>query len=157
MNVLERRNLTYRILASLVILLNLGFVGFCMSYVAVTPTRDQTITLIGCVFAAVLMIGEIVLLLRGGKQEPLLYKVFFNPNGRLNNVPLVFISVFCVIGVGLLLLGTLLNVFRHFEPNITISLFVLLVAVYLISNCLIYYLFCIMFKKKEFKLEYLIK
>ena len=145
-NIIERRNLTY-----------LGFVAYVLSFVFRSPSQNQTLTLIGCFFAATLMMIEIFLLLRGGKKDIELYKVFFNPNGRINNIPVVFFSVFCGLGVGFVVLGTCLYFLKHFEPNLTISLFILVVAVYLISNCLIYYLFLIMFKKREFKLEDLIK
>ena len=157
MNIEERRNLAHRLTSASLILLNLGFVGYCLYFIATSPSQNQIISIIACVFAALMMIFEIVLLLKGGKKESALYKIAFNPNGNINNVPLIAVSVFCFFGVGLIVLGTLLNVLKHVEPNISSSLVILLVAVYLVSNCLIYYLYCIMFKKREFKLEDLLK
>ena len=157
MNVEERRNLTYRLVSSIVIFLNLGFVGYSLSFIATSPNQNQIISIVACAAAALMMIFEIVLILRGGKKESAMYKIAFNPNGKINNVPLIAVSVFAVFGLGLIVLGTLLNIYKHFEPNISSSLVILIVAVYLVSNCLIYYLYCLMFKKREFKLEDLLK
>ena len=153
----ERRNLAYRLTSSFIILLNLGFDGFCMAFILMSPSENQVVSIIACIFAALMMIFEIVLFLRGGKKELALYKIAFNPNDNINNVPLVAVSVFAAIGVGFIVLGSLLNVYRHVEPNISSSFVILLVAVYLVSNCIIYFLFCLMFKKRKFKLEDLLK
>ena len=153
----ERRNIAYRLTSSFIILLNLSFVGYCLAFICTSPNQNQIISIIACIFAALMMIFEIVILLKGWKKELALYKICFNPNDNINNVPLVAVSVFATFGVGLIVLGTLLNIFKHEEPNISSSLVILIVAVYLVSNCLIYYLYVLMFKKRKFKLEDLLK
>ena len=157
MNIEERRNLTYRLISSVIVFLNLGFVAYCLYFISTSPNQNQIISIIACCFAALMMIFEIVLLLRGGKKESAMSKIVFNPNGRINNVPLIAVSVFCAFGVGLIILGTLLNGMKHVEPYISSSLVILIVAVYLVCNCIVYYLYCLMFKKREFKLEDLLK
>ncbi len=153
----ERRNLTHRLVSAAIVFLNLGFVAYTISFIFMYSEKNKVISLIACFFAAIMMIFEIVLLLRGGKKESALYKIAFNPNGNINNVPLIAVTVFTVLGVGLVVMGTLLNVLKHVEPYISSSFVILIVAVYLVSNCLIYFLYCLMFKKKKFKLEDLIK
>ena len=157
MNIEEKRNLTYRLTSASVIFLNLGLVGYSLYFIFTSPSENRTISLVACFSAVLMMVFEIVLLLRGGKKESAMYKIAFNPNGNINNVPLIAVSVFMVFGVGLIVLVTLLNVYKHVEPNITSSLVILIVAVYLVSNCLIYYLYCLMFKKRKFKIEDLLK
>ena len=157
MNIEERKNLTFRLVSAFMILLDLGFDAYVASYLFVTPSQNQIVSIVACLFAAVMMIFEIIIILRGWKKESAMYKIAFNPNGRVNNVPLIAVSIFCAFGVGLIIMGSLLNVMKHVEPNVSSSLSILVIAVYLVTNCLIYYFYCLMFKKREVKLEDLIK
>ena len=157
MNAAERKIVSFRLISSFMILLNLGFAAFVMYYNIVTVTKNQTVNIVSCVFSSLLMIFEIVFILRGWKKESQIYKIAFNRNERINNVPLIMVSVFFVMGLGLILLSTLLNVYKHFEPNISTSFSILNIAIYLCVNCLIYYLYCFMYKKREVNLKSLIK
>lgn len=157
MNIQERKNLAFRLISAFLILCDLGFVGFVCSYVFVTKNQNQLVSIIACVAAALMMIFEIVFILRGWKKDSAMYKIAFNHNQTINNVPLIAVSVFCVFGIGLIVMGTLLNVLKHYEPNLSASLSILEIAVYLVTNCLIYYLYVFMFKKREVNLKDLIK
>lgn len=157
MNASERKIVTFRLISSFMILLNLGFTIFVMYYSITNISQNQTVNIVSCVFSSLLMIFEIIFILRGWKKESQIYKIAFNTNERINNVPLIAISVFFVFGLGLIILSTLLNVYKHFEPNISTSFSILNIAIYLVINCLIYYLYCLMYKKREVNLRSLIK
>ena len=157
MNAAERKIVAFRLISSFMILLNLGFTIFVMYYSITNISQNQTVNIVSCVFSSLLMIFEIIFILRGWKKESQIYKIAFNTNERINNVPLIAISVFFVFGLGLIILSTLLNVYKHFEPNISTSFSILNIAIYLVINCLIYYLYCLMYKKREVNLRSLIK
>ena len=157
MNFQERKNVTFRLISSATILGVLGFDIYIFIYIITHKTNHQIVSAIGCILAALMMIFECYILLRGWKKESGLYKIAFNPNDKLNNVPFIAVCVFGVFGVGLVILGTLLNVLKHEEPFITSSFVIILVATYLLVNVLIYFLYCIMFKKRAIKLEDFIK
>ena len=157
MNAAERKIVTFRLISSFMILLNLGFTIFVMYYSITNISQNQTVNIVSCVFSSLLMIFEIIFILRGWKKESQMYKIAFNTNERINNVPLIAISVFFVFGLGLIILSALLNVYKHFEPNISTSFSILNIAIYLVINCLIYYLYCLMYKKREVNLRSLIK
>lgn len=157
MNAAERKIVTFRLISSFMILLNLGFTIFVMYYSITNISQNQTVNIVSCVFSSLLMIFEIIFILRGWKKESQIYKIAFNTNERINNVPLIAISAFFVFGLGLIILSTLLNVYKHFEPNISTSFSILNIAIYLVVNCLIYYLYCLMYKKREVNLRSLIK
>ena len=157
MNAAERKIVAFRLISSFMILLNLGFTIFVMYYSITNISQNQTVNIVSCGFSSLLMIFEIIFILRGWKKESQIYKIAFNTNERINNVPLIAISVFFVFGLGLIILSTLLNVYKHFEPNISTSFSILNIAIYLVINCLIYYLYCLMYKKREVNLRSLIK
>lgn len=157
MNFYEKKNLLFRLIAAFVIFLNLGFDGFVLYYVIMHDANSKIVSIMTCIFAAVMMIFEIALAIKGWNKENSLYKIAFNPNGRLNNVPFVAVLVFSIFGLGLLILSTLLNVLKGVEPYLTISYVILVVAVYLVSNCLLYDLYCWMFKTREINLKNFIK
>lgn len=157
MNASERKIVAFRLISSFMILLNLGFAIFVMYYSITNISQNQTVNIVSCVFSSLLMIFEIIFILRGWKKESQIYKIAFNTNERINNIPLIAISVFFVFGLGLIILSTLLNVYKHYEPNISTSFSILNIAIYLVINCLIYYLYCFMYKKREVNLRSLIK
>ena len=157
MNFQERKNLTFRLISVLLIAGALGFDIFIAIYIFSHKSSNQLVSGIGCILAGLMMIFESVLILRGWKKESILYKIAFNPNGKLNNVPFIAVWVATVFGVGLTILGSLLHYFRHEEPYITSSYVIILVAIYLLVNCIMYFLYCFMFKKREIKLEDFIK
>ena len=157
MNAAERKIVSFRLISSFLILLNLGFAIFVMYYSITNISQNQTVNIVSCVFSSLLMIFEVIFILKGWKKESQMYKIAFNTNERINNVPLIVISVFFVFGLGLIILSTLLNVYKHFEPNISTSFSILNIAIYLVVNCLIYYLYCLMYKKREVNLRSLIK
>lgn len=157
MNAAERKIVSFRLISSFMILLNLGFAIFVMYYSITNISQNQTVNIVSCVFSSLLMIFEVIFILKGWKKESQMYKIAFNTNERINNVPLIAISVFFVFGLGLIILSTLLNVYKHFEPNISTSFSILNIAIYLVVNCLIYYLYCLMYKKREVNLRSLIK
>ena len=73
-------------------------------------------------------------------------------------MPLIAVIVGNAFGLGLLALGISVYFVRYDDVTIRTSMLVILsVAVYLITNCLIYYLYILMFRKKEVRLEDLIK
>ena len=157
MNFIERKNLGFRLAAVFAILLNLGFDIFAFIYIYKFANENKILSMIACLFAALLMIFESVLLLMGGKKESALYKIAFNPNGRLNNVPFFGVLIFTFFGVGLTILGIILNVVTHYEPNVSISFIILVVSAYLLTKCLIYEFYCLLFKNRKIKLEDFIK
>lgn len=157
MNASERKIVAFRLISSFMILLNLGFAIFVMYYSITNISQNQTVNIVSCVFSSLLMIFEIIFILKGWKKESQIYKIAFNTNERINNIPLIAISVFFVFGLGLIILSTLLNVYKHYEPNISTSFSILNIAIYLVINCLIYYLYCFMYKKREVNLRSLIK
>ena len=157
MNFVEKKNLIFRLAAIFLLLCDLGFVGFASSHVFVVWTQNQIISMVAVIFAGLMMLFEVIIMFKCWNKENALYKIAFNPNGRLNNVPFVAVLIFSVFGIGLTLLGTLLNVLTHYEPNISISYVILVASIYLLTNCIIYFLYCLMFKKREIKLEDFIK
>lgn len=157
MNFVEKKNLIFRLVAIFLIFLDLGFAGFVCSHVFVVWTQNQIISIVAVVFAALMMIFEVVILFKGWNKENSLYKIAFNQNGRLNNVAFTAVIVFTVLGVGLTLLGTLLNIIAHYEPNISISYVILTASIFLLTNCIIYYIYCLMFRIREIDLKDFIK
>ena len=158
MNVQERKNLLYRLLATTILSISLGMIVFAF-IVVIKDEKEQ-------LFLDVLTLGtttlfwliEVILILKGGKKESNLYKIGFNDNGKINNVPLIAVIVGAAFGLGLIALGISVYFVRYDEITIRTSMLVILsVAVYLLTNCLIYFLYILMFKKREVRLEDLIK
>ena len=158
MNIQERKNLTYRLLASLILLISAAMITFAFIAVFSEERNQLFLDILTLGTTSFFLLVELFFILKGGKKESNLYKIGFNDNGKLNNVPLIAVMVGTAFGLGLIGLGVSVYFVRHDETTIRISMLVILsVAVYLVTNCLIYYLYILMFRKREVKLEDLIK
>ena len=158
MNFTERKNLTYRLLASLILLITAGLVIYAFIAVLRSEKQQLLLDIVTLSLTSLFLVLELVQILRGGKKESYLYKIAFEPNGTINTVPVIAVIVGTFFGVGLLALGVSVYFVRFNEVTIRNSMLVVLcVGVYLVTNCLIYYLYLIMFKKRETKLEDFIK
>ena len=158
MNISERKNLIYRLLASAILLISAGMIIYSFIVVFKVEHEQLLLDVITLSAASFFLIVELFFILKGGKKESNLYKIGFNDNGKLNNVPLIAVIVGAVFGLGLIGLGVSVYFVRYDEVTIRTSMLIILsVAVYLLTNCLIYFLYILMFKKREVRLEDLIK
>ena len=158
MNVQERKNLTYRLLASLILLISAGMILYTFVVVLQIEHEQLFLDILTLSTTSFFLLLELFFILKGGKKESNLYKIGFNDNGKLNNVPLIAVMVGTAFGLGLIGLGVSVYFVRYDETTIRTSMLVILsVAVFLVTNCLIYYLYILMFRKREVRLEDLIK
>ena len=158
MNVQERKNLTYRLLASLILLISAGMILYTFVVVLQIEHEQLFLDILTLSTTSFFLLVELFFILKGGKKESNLYKIGFNDNGKLNTVPLIAVMVGTAFGLGLIALGVSVYFVRYDETTIRTSMLVILsVAVFLVTNCLIYYLYILMFRKREVRLEDLIK
>ena len=157
MNFVERKTLVYRFVAFTLLLISLGVTAFSLSQIIVLRPEELILMLITIAICALFAILESVFILKGWKKESNLQKIAFNENSHVNNVPLIGVSVGAAFGLGLLALGISVYLIRV-EPTVKASMLaVLSVSVYLLVNCLIYYIYLIMFKNRPLNLKDLIK
>lgn len=158
MNISERKNLIYRLLATAILLISAVMIIYTFVVVFSVERQQLLLDVVTLSTASFFLLVEIFFILKGGKKESNLYKIGFNDNGKLNNVPLIAVMIGTVFGLGLIGLGISVYFVRYDEVTIRTSMLVILsVAVYLVTNCLIYYLYILMFRKQEVRLEDLIK
>ena len=158
MNISERKNLIYRLLATAILLISAVMIIYTFVVVFSVERQQLLLDVVTLSTASFFLLVEIFFILKGGKKESNLYKIGFNDNGKLNNVPLIAVMIGTVFGLGLIGLGISVYFVRYDEVTIRTSMLVILsVAVYRVTNCLIYYLYILMFRKQEVRLEDLIK
>ena len=158
MNITEKRNLTYRLISGAVLLISLALMIYSLILIIMAQPKELVLDIIALSLAIFFIIGEEFILLRGWKKDSYLYKIAFNDNNSINNVPLIAVSVGTAFGLGLMALGISVYFVRFNDVSIRTSMLVVLsIAVYLVVNCLIYFFYVIFFKKRPFKLADLIK
>lgn len=158
MNFEERKNVFYRIIASLILLITAGIITFSFITVIKIEQKQLALDIITLSLTSLFLLLEIIAILSRGKKESILDKIAFEPNRLINHVPLIAVIIGNLFGLGLMLLGVSVYFKRFDEITIRTSMLVIIsVAVYLVTNCLIYFLYVLMFKKRETKLENFIK
>lgn len=157
MNISERKIVLFRLISSIILLIPLGLAGLSCYLILSANPEEMVLLIISLVAVSAFNIFEIILMLKGWKNESNLYKIAFNTNGSINNVPIFAVGVGTLFGVGLTSLGTIVYFVRD-EITIKCSMLVVLtVGAYLLLNCIIYFIYLIMYKKRELDLRDLIK
>ena len=157
MNFEEKKNVIFRLVACFLLLLPLSIIVLGLIHVFKVLAEGYIISIIALMLSAAFLILEFVVILKGWKKENSLFKIAFNENQNINNVPLIAVIVGTVFGVGLLALSISVYFLRNTEPFKTSMLVVLSIATYLLVNCVIYFIYVIMFKKRPLNLRNFIK
>ena len=156
MNYSERRNILYRLISVGLILISLGLDAYAMYMVILFNAEDKILSIIALALAAAFTILEITVILKGWKKDSNLFKIAFNENRNINNVPLVAVFVGTLFGLGLGIMSVVIYLTRG-EANIKNAMLIIMaIAVYLLVNCLVYYLFLLFFKKRDLSIKELI-
>ena len=157
MNFEEKKNVIYRLIACFLLLIPLSIIVFGLVHLFKTLAEGYIISIIAFMLTGAFLLLEIVVILRGWKKENSLYKIAFNENQKINNVPLVAVIVGTLFGIGLTALAISVYFIRDTEPIKTSMIVVLSIASYLLVNCVIYFIYVFMFKKRPINLRNFIK
>lgn len=139
------------------ILLSFGVMIFSMICIILSNSDTKVLSIVALCLTMCFLLLEVIITIKGWKKEPSLYKIAYNPNGVMNNVPLIAVIVGTLLGIGLLILSLVLYFTKNGEPYLTASLVILSITTYLLVNCIDYYIFVIMYKNRPLKLKDLIK
>ena len=157
MNFEERKNVIFRLLACFLLLIPLSIIVIGIIHIFKSLAEGYIISIIALMLSAAFLILEFVVILKGWKKENSLYKIAFNENQNINNVPLIAVCVGTAFGIGLLTLSISVYFIRNSEPFKTSMLVVLAIASFLFVNCIIYFIYIIMFKKRPLNMKNFIK
>ena len=157
MNFEEKKNVAFRLIAGFLLLIPLGLIIFGLIHLFQTLADGYVISIIAFMTTAAFLLLELVVILKGWKKENSLSKIAFNENQNINNVPLVAVIVGTIVGVGLTALAISVYFVRDSEPFKTSMLVVLSISVYLLMNCIIYFIYIFIFKKRPLNLRNFIK
>ena len=154
MNIRVRKILTFRWVAALFLLMSIGLSSFALAKVIMSKPEKLIIDCIALCLVIAFAIGQIILILRGWKKESHLIDIAFNTDYTVNKLALVLVIVGTTIAVGLNILTIIVLCTRDNTPAVINSMFIIMsISTYLLLNCSIYFLFVILFKKRELTLE----
>ncbi len=157
MNIEEKRNTAYRIVASLILLVPLAFVVNAVILTIKNPYDETWIAIAAIAVTSFFLIGELVLLLKNIRKPLIIYNIAFNRNDTLNNIPLIAVIVGLILGTGLMVLGFIVF-FTNPDSIIKLSMsIVIAIASYLVANCVNYFIFIPMLRKRKVTLQDLSK
>lgn len=158
MNIEQRRILRFRFIASFLLLVPIGMMIFSLLQIIVTQPNEFVLSIIALVACGLFNVFEIIVIMRGWTKESNLQKIFYDEAQKVNTVPLIAVIVGSIFGLILTILGIVVWFVRADDPNARTSLLVILtIGVYLLTNCLIYFLYIYMFRKRKFDIRDFIK
>ena len=157
MNYIERKTITYRILSTVFLLASLVLTTISTYLIIKNKPEEIILILISLIITAGFAILQGGFIIKGWRNQSNLNKIVFNENDRINTIPIFAVSIGLATSIALVALGIAVYVVRD---DLTIKASMLVVASiggYLLANCLIYFLYLILFKKRELNLKDLIK
>ena len=157
MNFEEKKNVIFRLIASFLLLVPLTIIILGLIHLFKTLAEGYILSIIAFMLTAAFLMLEMVVILMGWKKENSLAKIAFNENQNINNVSLIAVIVGTVLGVGLTALSISVYFIRNAEPFKTSMLVVLSISSYLLINCIIYFIYILIFKKRPLNLKNFIK
>ena len=157
MNFEEKKNVIFRLIASFLLLVPLTIIILGLIHLFKTLAEGYILSIIAFMLTAAFLVLEMVVILMGWKKENSLAKIAFNENQNINNVSLIAVIVGTVLGVGLTALSISVYFIRNAEPFKTSMLVVLSISSYLLINCIIYFIYIFIFKKRPLNLRNFIK
>ena len=154
----ENMNLLNRIITSLILLTSLGLSGFSVSQIFINSPENKTLDLVALFAVIFFCVFEIIVIMRRWKKESYMYKIAFDEKGdHFNTVALIAVLIGTIFGLGISILSLLLF-FTKDDSTIKCNVLIILsIGYYLFINCICYFIYLLMFRKKPFKLEDLIK
>ena len=157
MNFEEKKNVIFRLIASFLLLIPLFIIINGLIHLFKTLAEGYIISIIAFMLTGAFLLLELVVILKGWKKENSLAKIAFNENQNINNVSLIAVLVGTVLGIGLTALSISVYFIRNTEPFKTSMLVVLSISSYLLINCIIYFIYILIFKKRPLNLRNFIK
>lgn len=153
----ERRIIIFRLIAVFLLLFVVAAIGFsCYKMFVIMPEGIvlDSIALFSC---GLFCIFQIVLIILGKKKDIALQKIAYDENEHINVFPLVMVSIGMAFAITIDTIGLIIYFTRDDLTTQMNILIIFNIGFYLFINCLIYYIFMIMFRKRKFNLEDLIK
>ena len=153
-NIRARKIRLYRILATVLLLISMGLSIFALVEVISVKPEKIVLDCIALGLTIAFSIGQIILILRGGKKESHLLDIAFNTDNSVNKIALAFVLAGTTIGVGLDTLTIIVLCVRVNTVAVFCSMMIIMaIATYLLLNSLIYLFFVIIFRKRELTLQ----
>lgn len=157
MTQMEKRNLSFRLITFGILLLFLGFIGFLFYRIISLNPEALVLDIVSLSAVSVFCIFEMIIIIRGWKKSSHLYDIAFNQNGTLNSVAFVAVIIGNIIGLGLIIICTIIFFMKDDIDTKCNLLIITSISLYLLLNCIIYCIYLLIFRKREFKLKDLLK
>ena len=153
MNIRTRRNVLYRIISGILLLLPTILMVFAIIGILNGQSENKVLPLIAIFVTIGFSLAEATILFIGRKKELALNAIAYNENNRVNNLFLVPVIVGTLFSITMITICSVVFFTKEGEPYFTSSLVIISIGLYLFINCLIYYLFLFMFRKRQLTIE----
>lgn len=153
----ERQNIIFRLLSAFFLLIVIGMVVFSSINMFTVMPQGIVLDCVAIYSLSAFCLFQIVLILVGWKKDSNLGKIAFEEGERINVFPVVMVSIGAVFGLAITVMTSVIYCLKDSPEDKINVLVILCIGLYLLMNTCIYYLYLIMFRKRAFKLEDLLK
>lgn len=157
MNIRERRNLRYRLISGSLLLLSTILMVFSLIAIIKGEAENKFLPVLAIGLTTFFALAEGTFIIWGRKKEIIIKSIAFDESNRPNNLFLIAVLIGTLFSVALLIICSIVFFTKEGEPYFTSSLVIICIGLYLFMNCLIYFLYLVMFRKQKFDIKDLAK
>lgn len=154
MNIRVRKIISYRLIAAILLFLSIGLSSFVTYKVISLKPEKIVLDIIALSLTIAFAIAQIILIIHGKKKESHLLDIAFNTDNTANKLALVIVIIGSLLGIALDILAIVVLCTSADTIAIMCSMLIILsISTYLLMNCVIYFAFLILFRKRKLTLE----
>lgn len=140
-------HLIMRLILVALILVPLGVIAFSISFIFINQISDLILSLIALFFISSFALVELVITLVRINKPMGLEKTVFTSSEKINPIPLIGVILIALIGLAFTIPGIVLYFVNSDLSIKSYSLVILSLGIYILNNCVFYFLFVLSFNK----------
>lgn len=144
----KKINFIYRFTLSALILVSLGINALSMTKVIVNKPNDYVFSCVVIVVLSIFALFEVTLTIINHKKNPSLSKITRTERGYFNPIPFIAVILGAIIGLALSLTGSIIYFVKEDIMIKCNALVIFDVGFYLLINCIVYFLYILLDRKK---------
>lgn len=151
----QKKNLIFRLISSGMCLISIGISIYLFCICMLSQTEESLwFHMVGIAASAILALVEMIILFKNIKKELIIEYIIFNDNKTINKMGLVVVIIMTIIGLGLSIMSIcFICGFAWDEVSYYAAVVILSCSLLLFLNCILYYIYILMFREHKLTLD----
>lgn len=143
----EKLDLLFRLILSGLLMVTFGLISYSFAFIFINAVEDKILSIIALVVICIFALFELVVTILKIHHPFGIEKTAFTSRGNINPIPMISMVLIAIIGLGFTIPGLVLFLIKNDAAIKSYSLVILSMGVFILVNCVFYFLYVLSFKK----------